>query len=1163
MTLNSPKLRKLLVLFVTPLLTFAQQAHSKFLFIENKGQWPQEILFKSDIPGGYVFVKNTGLDYFFYDTKVANQVHTGISDYGHMRKTLSDIQTQVVSLDFLNAYVPSSEPLKRQKQAYNFFYGSDETKWVSDAGAYEEVWLKNIYEGIDFRLYSIGEALKYEYLVHPKGNPSDIKLKYKGHEEMSLSNGNLNFRTKVNAFKEFAPFTYQNNGTSKKTVNSQFVLEKENLSFEIEDYDTSLDLIIDPELIFSTYSGSTSDNWSHTATFDDDGNLYAGGTVFGPEFPVTDGSFQPLSEGTSNDSRNLNTDIVIMKYSPDEQELLYATFLCGRQSEVTHSLICNSKGELVIFGTTSSIDFPVTSTAYQRGFKAGASLIARAPVTSGISFEFGTDIFVSVLAPDGSSLKGSTYMGGSENDGLHDFRNFEITNYGDEFRGEVYVGPEDGIYVASITESMDFPTTGNTEGLKGVHDAVVFQLNSDVSELIWSTYLGGGSYDAGYGIRVTESNEVFVLGTTRSTDLATTPLALERQLLGGSDAFIGKYKNGIKQSLTYLGTDEDDIGSLLDLDEAGNAYVFGLTLGDYPIKGAVYQNPRSGQFIHSLNSSLSETRFSTVFGSSGEAGMVDLVPTAFLVNSCGNIYVAGWGGKVNQNGGYNRNSTTSGLPVSIDAYKPETSGSNFYFGIFEAEARSFLYGTYFGSEAPTDPDEERGDHLDGGTCRFDKNGIIYHSACVCRSGSFVGFPTLNAFEPNHKSSNCNMAAFKLDIDALDAGFDIIDNNKVNPEVICVGTDITLKNKSTGSRTYQWTLDGKVFSRLSNLEYAFDSAGDYTLKLEAFNSITCAKSDSSFRQIKVIPFDVETSPDTSVCSGDEISLLAQGGLSYSWSPTEPLDESNIENPIAKILETTVFEVLISNDMCSVYKKVEVQVVDDKADFLVTENLKSCDGKLLTLNAAGSANYFLWTGPGTDSVRAPSIEVRPSESSTYSVRAFYEDGCEPVKEVGVLIDKSFTPDFTYSFEYFCAKPYNLIFENITDGSPSFTWYLEGQDSVMNRVPENYRFSSFGEYAVNLKATNDIGCEILTEKKLNVPDADGIIPNAISPNGDGKNDTFVVGLPSPEIGIYDRWGKLIYENKSYVNSWGKGVGSDTYFYELKLDGGERCKGWIEVFN
>lgn len=1145
-----------------PLWTLAQRAPSKFLFIENKGQWPQEVLFRSDIPGGYVFVKKTGLEYFFYDTEVAHQVHAGISDDGHIRKSLSDIRTEVVSFDFINVYRPRPESLKRQKQAYNFFYGSDETEWVSDARAYEEVWLKDIYKGIDFRLYSLGEALKYEYLVHPKGNPSDIKLKYKGQEEISLSNGDLKFKTKVNAFREFAPFTYQNSGTNKIAISSQFLLEKESLSFEIEDYDTSLDLIIDPELVFSTYSGSTSDNWSHTATFDDTGNLYAGGTVFGPEFPVTDGSFQTLSDGTRNDVRNLNTDIVIMKYSPDGQELLYATFLGGSQSEVPHSLICNSKGELVIFGTTSSTNYPVTSTAFQRDFKAGKSLVSRAPITTGISFELGTDIFISVLSSDGSSLKGSTYMGGSENDGLHDFRNFEITNYGDEFRGEVYVGPEDDIYVASITESMDFPTTGTTESLKGIHDAVVFQLNSSVSKLIWSTYLGGGSYDAGYGIRVTDSREVFILGTTKSKDLDTTPLAYERELLGGSDAFIAKYKNGIKQSLTYMGTDEDDIGSLLDLDEAGNVYVFGLTLGDYPIKGSVYQNPRSGQFIHSLNSNLSETRFSTVFGSSRAVGMVDLVPTAFLVNSCGNIYVAGWGGRVNQNRGYNRYSTTSGLPVSADAYKPETSGSNFYFAIFEAEARSFLYGTYFGSQAPTDPDEERGDHLDGGTCRFDKNGIIYHSACVCRSGSFIGFPTLNSFESNHNSSNCNMAAFKFDIDALDADFDILANEKVNPEVVCVGTDISLKNKSKGGRTYQWTLEGDILSRLTDLDFAFDSAGDYTLKLEAYNSNTCAKSDSTFRKIRVIPFEVTTNPDTAVCSGDEVLLSAKGGLSYRWSPAELLDNSNVENPIAQVFETTVFKVIISNNACSVSKNVEVRVVNDKADFSVSENLESCVGRVLTLNAAGSADYFLWTGPDIDSIRAPFIEVRPEESSTYTVRAFYKDGCKPFKEIGVHIDKSFTPDFTYSIEYFCAKPYTLIFENSTVGSPSFTWFLEGEDSVMSRIPENYRYNSFGEYVVSLKATNDIGCVLFTEKKIEIPDADGIIPNAISPNGDGKNDTFVVGLPSPEIGIYDRWGKLIYENKSYDNSWGKDIDSDTYFYELRLDGGEKCKGWIEVF-
>lgn len=1152
------------VLFFLQHFALAHNSSGKYIFVENKGQWPSEVLFKADIPGGYLFVKQKGLQYFFYDTKTLSSLHYAPKTDERAKKTIENIKTQNVFIEFKGAKKPVCNPLEEQTHLYNYFYGQDSSKWIHEAKGFREVWLKDIYSNIDFRLYSMGDVLKYEYVIHPGGEVSNIQMAYSGHSSIQIENGALMLNTDVNTLKEFEPYTFQKNANLRKSVKSSFQLEKNTVSFKVAEYNKSEDLIIDPELIFSTYSGSASDNWSHTATYDSKGNLYAGGTVFGPTFPVTQNVAQPVAGGATNGSGFLlTTDVVIMKYSSDGRNLMYSTFLGGTHSEVPHSMICNSHDQLVVFGTTSSPDFPVSNRAFQKNFKGGNPLNG-GPITTNIGFANGTDMFLTVFAEDGSTLRGSTLLGGSENDGIHDYRAFLIQNYGDEFRGEVYVGNNDDIYVASITTSDDFPVVGSNSSLSSGYDGIVFQMNPDVSQLKWSTYLGGRRYDAAYGIRVNAANEVFVVGTTLSDDLNTSSNALYRSIQGEADAFVAKYVNRQLSALTYLGTSEEEIGNLIDLDTQGNAYVFGLSQGAYPVKGPVYQNPGSGQFIHSITPDLSETVFSTVIGSGRGAGTVDLVPTAFLVNDCGNIYIAGWGGKVNSNNGYNPNSSTEGLPVSSDAYRAETTGSNYYFAILEANARSLLYATFFGSEAPSDPNDERGDHLDGGTCRFDKNGIIYHSACVCRgSGSgYVSFPTENGIQPNHNSNNCNMAAFKFDIDVLEANFDLVENAVINPDTICQGTKIRFDNKSKGGNTYQWSVNGKVVSRLKEPDYIFEEAGDYEIKLETFNVVTCARSDSFFRSIEVIPFESSVMGDTSVCGGSDVLLRANGGDYYVWSPGNLLDDPEIQNPTANVSESTTFSVIIGNDLCSVEREVTLLVEDNKADFLVTEDSEICSGDEVVLKAEGLADYFMWSSEDFSDLQGDSLVAQPATSTIYTVQAFYADGCKPKKQISLFIDDSYFPDFQYSIAYDCGQPFELKFENLSAGGSTYLWKMGNGDSLSTETPENYRYAAPGIYEVTLDSKNAIGCVLSLTKPVEIPQDDGIIPNAISPNNDGKNDTFVIGISNARLKIFNRWGKTVFESADYQNDWGTDVAIGTYYYELQMPDGKYCKGWIEVF-
>ena len=1134
-------------------------ASNPYVFIENKGQWSSEVKFRASIPGGVLWVKNTGLEYDFLDTQLLNELHFGHKDASTLRKA-GQKHMAAVEVVFENNYKGSVtyKTSKKLETAYNYFYGSDPTKWVHAAQGFEEVLLENVYQQIDMRLYSLGESLKYEFIVHPGADYRQISLKYTGAEIEADDNG-LHYRTAVNSFKEFPPFSFQLKNGKKQKIRSAFKVNQNNVSFDLANFDTSQDLIIDPELVFSTFSGSISDNWSHTATFDSKGNLYAGGSVFGPTFPITRGAAQPNIGGADNNF-SLVTDVVIMKYASDGRRLLYATFLGGNASEVPHSLICNSKDELVIYGTTSSSNFPTSPGSYQSSFKGGA-VLSGGPITTSIDFFEGTDMFLAILSEDGSTLKGGSYMGGTSNDGIQDYRALFIQNYGDEFRGEVYVDKSDNVYVASSTISDDFPVK-NGKSKAASYDGVVFSMSPYLNNLNWSTHVGGNKYDALNGIRVKDDGTVYVVGSTVSDNLPSSTNALHKKNLGEADAFVAVLENGTIKALSYLGTRAEDVGSLIDLDNEGNVYILGLSQGEYPINGTVYSNRGSGQFIHCLSPDLAQTRFSTVIGSGNGVGSIDIVPTAFLVNDCGNIYIAGWGGNVNTARGLNQSSSTLNLPVTADAIQSETTGDNFYIAILAANASSLLYGTYFGMAAPADPENRVGDHLDGGTCRFDKNGYIYHSACVCqRNNDFGGFPTKNALFGTLASDNCNMVAFKIELSALEASFDMLDDDILNPETICAGTELVLTNNSKGANSYQWSIDGRQIARTKDTKYTFPEAGEYKVLLEIFNTQTCDKADSTFRFIKVTSFDTEISNDTIVCTGAKVPLYANGGESYQWSPAIYLDNDTLQSPIATVESNTNFLVEIKTPDCIVKRNINVIVNNNDKDLKVSADTIVCKGSTVNLIASATAEKLIWTLADGSEVENNEVAVLVNLAQSAYATAYYADGCRPSYEVKLAVEEEVIPAFDYEIVYSCGEKFRLEFNNTTNGEASYEWSMGDGSIFSESVPANFEYPQAGNYLITLNAKSKLNCLYTASAMILVPDDDGLIPNVITPNGDGLNDQFKIGITNPHVIIYNRLGQKVFEDLTYKNNWGPNVEKGVYYYEIVLPKGKNCKGWIEV--
>ena len=190
--------------------------------------------------------------------------------------------------------------------------------------------------------------------------------------------------------------------------------------------------------------------------------------------------------------------------------LVYSTFLGGTGDDSGNAIAVDSAGQAYVAGSTYSTDFPTTTGAYDTGYNGSE------------------DAFVTKLNSAGSALVYSTYLGGTSDEPY--------------WSASIAVDCSGNAYVTGTTLSSDFPTTPGAYQtvLKGPSDAYVVKLNSS-GNLVYSTYLGGTSYDAAYygdAIAVDSSGYAYVTGFTDSTDFPYTPGAYQSSLKGSENAFV-------------------------------------------------------------------------------------------------------------------------------------------------------------------------------------------------------------------------------------------------------------------------------------------------------------------------------------------------------------------------------------------------------------------------------------------------------------------------------------------------------------------------------------------------------------------------------------------------------------------------------------------------
>jgi hypothetical protein len=584
---------------------------------------------------------------------------------------------------------PAMVSLEEAKLKVNYFIGNDKSKWHCDVPTSMAVLYKNLYKNIDLKVYGIEQQIEYDWIVKPGGNPADIRFEYRNVKGTRIDDkGNLVIDTEFGELIHQKPVCYQVIDSKKQAVEVSFEkTDRDRYGFSVGNYDKSYELIIDPMVLtYSTYLGGSDSDVARDIVADNNGNAYVTGYTGSADFPTQgelmlfagwDDAFVTKIDTTqsgaaslvystylggsrcdygigidSDDSGNVyvtgyttsvdfptknqymndpdnsgSHDVFVSKIDTSqsgEDSLVYSTYLGGSSDEVGWDIAADSSGNVYMTGWTASTDFPIKNQ-YMDGPKDNDS-----------------DAFITKIDTTQSgaaSLVYSTYLGGSGSDG----------GYG------IAVDNSGYSYITGYTYSADFPTKNGYMTKSGYSDAFVTKLDTTQSgeaSLLYSTYLGGSSYDSGHGIAADSSGNVYVTGETSSSDFPTKKAFKSKIDNQDSDVFCTKIDTNKSGEIslvysTYLGGGSIwECGYGITADNIGNAYIAGYTMStDFPTKDEYMTDPGDGfyvsdAFVTKIDTSRSgadSLLYSTYIGGSN-----DDYGRGIAIDNNNNIYVTGY-----------------------------------------------------------------------------------------------------------------------------------------------------------------------------------------------------------------------------------------------------------------------------------------------------------------------------------------------------------------------------------------------------------------------------------------------------------------------------------------------------------------------------------------
>jgi aldose sugar dehydrogenase len=564
----------------------------------------------------------------------------------HSRRRLADsvLRLRLVAAN-LNAIPQGVDELSGKR---NYLLGNDPKKWHTDVPTFRAVRYDNVYSGIDLTYYGNQQHLEYDFEVEPGADPRKIRIAFSSAARPRISaNGDLVLRTATGELTQLRPVIYQQIDGQRRAVEGRYLLDKQQVGFEIGPYDRSRALVIDPTLVYATYLGGSGDDLGSSIAVDSNNNIYIAGTTSSANFPSHNGAF-----GTNAGL----ADIFVTKIDAAGANIIYSTYVGGSGLDRGDGLTIDNSGNAYVVGRvdSSSTNFPATTGSFGPSYRGGDF--------DGVVFK---------LNPQGNGLVYAGFLGGEENDSTEG----------------VAVDASGVAYVTGGTKSVAFPTTGNgyQTNRGGDTDAYLAKINAAGSALLYSTYLGGSGTDRGSGVAIDGNGNAYLAGFAGSADFPTEN-AFQNDFGGGFDAFVAQIdtkQSGLDSLVlcSYLGGIGDDKAYGIAIDStATNIYVAGQTSSNnFPLLNPA--QPGFGgsfdAFVAKITTAGVKVYASYIGGSGDDRG------TGVAVNQAGAAYVTGF-------------TSSANFPIASALQSTKGGGSDAFLTKLDAAGSSFLYSTYLG-----------------------------------------------------------------------------------------------------------------------------------------------------------------------------------------------------------------------------------------------------------------------------------------------------------------------------------------------------------------------------------------------------------------------------------------------------------------------------------
>lgn len=918
-----------------------QQTSVKFTenrgqIVDSDGKLRPDILYRAAANGVTLYFTKGGISYVFsrLDGDIDGHLgdacrHSLHGEDEHEEGAPPVMHMFRTDLAFIGASAEVKVTADEPTADYDNYYLGHCRDGITGVRSFRSLTYHDVYANIDLVVRATEQGVKYDFIVRPGGNVSDIRFRYDAADQAKLlRDGSLRVVTPLGYLQESTPYTYQETaGGREKTIASSYRIDAGVIGFRVGTYDTRKPLVIDPTQIWATYCGGTSYerlNGGDPTEVDREGNVMIVGYTISSMFPVSPGAFQQIYGGGFSFG-----DVFLVKYN-GRGVRQWATFYGGSSDEIGHGVSSDKHGNVFITGHTSSTQtsFPITSGAYQTSYGGGDR-----------------DAFVAKFTPTGGLLW-STYVGLSSTDDGYGFA----------------VDSNDNVAALVTTfdnGTDDLATSGAWDPThNGNYDVLIIKFNA-TGQRLWATYFGGSGEEFGYAAASDIDDNIIFTGWTNSgsSSFPETSGAYQTSLAGGFDAFVAKFGSAgeLRWATYYGGSSTENKGAFgitdggsqgycgITTDGAKNVLITGVTnSSNFPVTDVFQETYRGGAadaFIVKFDEN-GVRQWATFVGGSGRD-----VGVGVAANPRGGVLITG---------------ITNSIPPSFPVTSPPDGdlafqstyqgGAHDAFIVKLSKDGEQQWGTYFGG-----PFEDQGHGIS-----FNPYGFIIIGGYTFSQSSFPFVLGRSPLEPPQQPGNAGQSDAFISV-FCDPVPPEIDTS--GPTTFCHDQDLTMSIDPEGYIQIAWykAPETTPFSTLSSV--TVNETGDYYLKVESAGGCPAQSDTIHVKKLEKLNPVIPADPH-SFCTGDSITLSVTGGpyFKHTWHRDGVLI-SGATTSTLKVKQGGTYKVVVEDKWgCKDSTQLAVSEYPKPAAISVTpaDTTVICEGESVQLTAnGGSGGTMEWS------------------------------------------------------------------------------------------------------------------------------------------------------------------------------------------------------------